>query len=234
MSLPWSTKNLPKQIFINNEYVESKSSKKLTLHNPKDGSLIANDVSLAGEQDVDAAVAAAEKAFPAWKKTAPSERRNIMNKFAELIEKNSLAIAELSRISLGAPYKAFGAFEIGLCAEVCVPIIPSNVMREVGANVVSIGLPLQRRLDRQIRRRVLAPGRWLPQNRAQRATWCHGRRRPLERPRGNNWSQGRACPSHRKLLYSQAFREDTLLFPRSRYFDKGSWFPARCLPDSIW
>jgi aldehyde dehydrogenase (NAD+) len=121
MAFSWSAKTLPKQIFINNEYVNSKSSKKLSLYNPADGSLIADDVPLAGEEDVDIAVAAAEKAFPAWKKLPPNERRNIMYKFAELVEQNSLAIAELSRISLGAPYKAFGAFEIGLCAEVCTP-----------------------------------------------------------------------------------------------------------------
>jgi acyl-CoA reductase-like NAD-dependent aldehyde dehydrogenase len=36
---------------------------RLTLHNPKDGSLIAHDVALAGADDVDAAVLAAEKAF---------------------------------------------------------------------------------------------------------------------------------------------------------------------------
>jgi len=118
MSFPWSLKNLPKQNFIHNEYVDAKNDKKLTLHNPVDGSLIADDVPLSGEHDVDAAVAAAEKAFPAWKKVAPSERRTIMIKFAELIEKYSHEIAELTRVSLGAPYKAFGAFEIGLCAEV--------------------------------------------------------------------------------------------------------------------
>ncbi|KAF2737732.1 aldehyde dehydrogenase [Polyplosphaeria fusca] len=117
MSFPWSAQKLPKQIFINNEYVDSKNGKKLTLHNPTNGSMIADDVPLAGEADVDAAVAAAEKAVPVWKKTSPTDRRNIMNKFAELVEANSLAIAELTRISLGAPYKAFGAFEIGLCAE---------------------------------------------------------------------------------------------------------------------
>jgi len=37
MPLQYSTKSLPKQLFINNEYVDSKSSKKLTLYNPKDG-----------------------------------------------------------------------------------------------------------------------------------------------------------------------------------------------------
>lgn len=119
MAFPWSAKNLPKQIFINNEYVDSKSSKKLTVHNPTDGSLVADDIPLSGEQDVDAAVAAAEKAFPVWRKMAPNERRNIMLKFAQLVEDNAIAVAELTRVSLGAPYKAFGAFEIGLCAEVC-------------------------------------------------------------------------------------------------------------------
>lgn len=118
MTLQYSSKNLPKQIFINNEYVDAKSSKKLTLHNPKDGSLLADDVPLAGEQDVDAAVNAAEKAFPAWKKLGANQRRGIMNKFADLIDQNADGIAQLSRISLGAP-AAFGAFEIGLCAEVC-------------------------------------------------------------------------------------------------------------------
>lgn len=119
MSLEYSLKNIPQQIFINNEYVDSKSSKKLSLFNPTDGSLISDNIPLAGEEDVDTAVAAAEKAFVSWKKTSPTERRNIMLKFADLVEKNSESIAELTRVSLGAPYKSFGAFEIGLCAEVC-------------------------------------------------------------------------------------------------------------------
>jgi aldehyde dehydrogenase (NAD+) len=99
------------------KYVASKNSKKLELYNPKDGSLVANDVDLAGEEDVDAAVVAAEKAFPAWRKIAPIERRNIMLKFASLIEKHDIALAELTRITLGAPYSAFGKFDTGLTAE---------------------------------------------------------------------------------------------------------------------
>lgn len=59
----FSKEDLPKQLIINNEYVDSKNSKKLTVKNPKDGSLIADDVPLAGEADVDAAVAAAEKVY---------------------------------------------------------------------------------------------------------------------------------------------------------------------------
>ena len=125
MTLQYSAKNLPKQIFINNEYVDSKSPKKLTLHNPKNGELLADDCPLAGEQDVDAAVDAAEKAFPAWKKMSANQRRGILNKFADLIEKNADGIAKLSRISLGAP-AAFGAFEIALCAEVCITLCQAS------------------------------------------------------------------------------------------------------------
>lgn len=97
--------------------MSSKNPKKLELFNPKDGSLVANDIDNAGAEDVDLAVAAAEKAFPAWKKLGAKERRDIMYKFAELVEKNGSALAELTRITLGAPYGSFGAFEVGLAAE---------------------------------------------------------------------------------------------------------------------
>ena len=92
-----------------------------------DGELLADDVPSAGEQDVDIAVDAAEKAFPAWKKMSAIQRRGIMNKFADLVEKHANDIAELTRISLGQP-SAFGSFEIGLCAEVCthVPVYLSD------------------------------------------------------------------------------------------------------------
>lgn len=118
MAFSFSKTNLPKQLFINNEYVDSKGSKKLTLYNPKDGSLVADDVALGGEEDVDAAVAAAEKAFPAWKRVSAAERRGILNKFADLVEKHALTLAELTRVTLGAPYESFGKFETGLCADV--------------------------------------------------------------------------------------------------------------------
>ncbi len=116
-SFNFSKDHLPKQLVINNEYVDSKNSKKLSVYNPKNGELIADDVPLAGEQDVDEAVAAAEKAFPAWKATPPNKRRDMINKLADLIEKYGKELGELTRITLGAPWGSFGAFEISLCAE---------------------------------------------------------------------------------------------------------------------
>jgi aldehyde dehydrogenase (NAD+) len=117
VAFEFSKDKLPKQLVINNEYVDSKNSKKLTVKNPKDASLVADDVPLAGEADVDAAVDAAEKAFPAWKATLPSKRRDMLNKLADLIDSHAKQLAELTRITLGAPWGSFGAFEISLCAE---------------------------------------------------------------------------------------------------------------------
>lgn len=144
----FSAKNLPTKLFVNNEYVDSKGSKKLSVFNPKDTKLVSDQVPLAGEQDVDEAVAAAEKAFPAWKKVPAIERRKIMMKFADLIDEHGKALAELTRITLGAPYGSFGSFETGMAAEVSqlcnlVPI----------ANIDNfIGIPIQCWLDRQVRR----------------------------------------------------------------------------------
>ena len=41
----------------------------------------------------------------------------MLNKLADLIDKNAKALGELTRITLGAPWGSFGAFEITMCAE---------------------------------------------------------------------------------------------------------------------
>lgn len=114
----FSAKSLPNKIFINNEYVDSKNDKKLSVYNPKDNKLVSDQVPLSNEHDVDIAVQAAEAAFPAWKRVSAIERRDILLKFAALIEKHGEALSELTRLTLGAPYKAFGAFEVGMAGEV--------------------------------------------------------------------------------------------------------------------
>ncbi|KAK5242107.1 hypothetical protein LTR16_008766, partial [Cryomyces antarcticus] len=47
----------------------------------------------------------------------PIQRRDIMLKFAALVEEHGEALAELTRITLGAPYGSFGKFETGLIVE---------------------------------------------------------------------------------------------------------------------
>lgn len=115
--ISFSPTNLPTKLFINNEYVDAKSTETFTVHNPKDNSLVSDKVPAAGPDDVDAAVAAAEAAFPAWKALTAVERRNILLNFADLIEQHEVPLAELTRITLGAPYQAFGKFEVAMAAE---------------------------------------------------------------------------------------------------------------------
>ena len=117
MAFTFSRKDLPKGLFIGNQFVPSSSEQRLSVFNPKDGSLIADDVAVADQADVDKAVAAAERAFKGWKRVLPAHRRRIMLKFADLIESHCAELAELSRITMGAPYEAFGKFEVGTAME---------------------------------------------------------------------------------------------------------------------
>ncbi|KAL2802173.1 Aldehyde/histidinol dehydrogenase [Aspergillus granulosus] len=116
-SLQFNSTNLPRQLFINNEYVPSENGKVFSVTNPRDGSLVAADIPLADEADVNRAVEAAEVAFPTWRLLTGVARREIMLKFAALLEKHSETLGELSRITQGAPYLAWGQFEIGVAAE---------------------------------------------------------------------------------------------------------------------
>ena len=117
-SFNFSIQNLPKKHFINNEYVVSENNKTLSVYNPKDNSLVADDVPIAGQAEVDAAVEAAEKAFPKWRKLTAIARRDTLLKFAALVQQHGEELSELTRVTLGAPYQAFGKFEVDLAAEV--------------------------------------------------------------------------------------------------------------------
>lgn len=116
MPLPFSKSNLPTQLFINNDYVDAKSPKKLSVFNPKDGTLVADNVPAAGQEDVDLAVDCAEKAFTTWKKTPPADRHDALLRFADLLEENITALGELTRITFGAP-PAASKGEISMAVE---------------------------------------------------------------------------------------------------------------------
>ncbi|KAL3477266.1 Aldehyde/histidinol dehydrogenase [Aspergillus californicus] len=117
MAFEFSLSNLPTQLFINNEYTSPASPATLTVSNPTNNTPVSDKVPLAGLEDVNAAVSAAEAAFPAWKAVSAPQRRQILLKFAALVEEHTQVLSDLTRITLGAPYEAFGRFEIGLCAQ---------------------------------------------------------------------------------------------------------------------
>ena len=82
------------QHYINGEISLGTSSQSQDVFNPATGQ-VTGRVVLAGREDVDAAVAAADAAFPAWADTPPIRRARVMFKFLELLNthKDDLARA---------------------------------------------------------------------------------------------------------------------------------------------
>lgn len=84
------------------------------MYNPADDSLI-GEINLAGEAEVDAAVAAAREAFETgpWSTYTGAQRAAVMNKFADLIDANVGEIAKAESQAMGQP--------ISLAAGMIVP-----------------------------------------------------------------------------------------------------------------
>ncbi|KAL3444667.1 aldehyde dehydrogenase domain-containing protein [Aspergillus insuetus] len=111
--------SVPTQIFINNQYVNSTSSAKISLVNPYDGSPIPHAAHIASKEDVDTAVAAATTAFKTtWGKLAPSERAKCMLRFADLVEANADRLAALESLPTGKPVSPTKGFELAHLVEV--------------------------------------------------------------------------------------------------------------------
>lgn len=92
------------QLFIDGRFVDAASGETLATLNPHDNSKIA-DVAMAGMEDIDRAVAAAEKAFPAWSRMAAADRGRILLRLADLIEANAEELARLESLDTGHPLR---------------------------------------------------------------------------------------------------------------------------------
>ena len=74
------------------KFVEPKSGKYFDNTTPITNEVICK-VPRSNEKDIDFALDAAHAAFPAWGKTSITERSNILNKIADVIEKKSKFIS---------------------------------------------------------------------------------------------------------------------------------------------
>jgi malonate-semialdehyde dehydrogenase (acetylating)/methylmalonate-semialdehyde dehydrogenase len=80
--------------FIGGRPLASNSERTSEVFNPATGAVSAN-VSLATMSELNAAVASAHAAFPAWSATSPLRRSRVMFKFKELMEQNADKLAAL-------------------------------------------------------------------------------------------------------------------------------------------
>lgn len=79
--------------------------------NPATGEVVAT-VDLASADDVDRAVAAARRAFPAWARTAPSERSAILHRFASILAERADEFARVESSQTGKPMRLTRNFDV--------------------------------------------------------------------------------------------------------------------------
>ena len=96
------------------KYVKSSSSETLTIRNPYDDTLVTSEVQIAGEKEINAAVAAAKAAYSvgSWRKFTGAQRSACLLKFADLVEQNMEELAYLETIAMGKPISMLLGFDI--------------------------------------------------------------------------------------------------------------------------
>jgi aldehyde dehydrogenase (NAD+) len=91
-----------KAFYINGSWVAPLAGRDHPVINPSTEEADAV-ISLGGQQDTDAAVAAARAAFPAWMNTPAAERIALVEKLLESYQQRSDALAEVISLEMGAP-----------------------------------------------------------------------------------------------------------------------------------
>ncbi|KAL6053011.1 hypothetical protein STEG23_023182, partial [Scotinomys teguina] len=107
----------PQQIFINNEWHDSVSGKKFPVLNPATEEVICH-VEEGDKADVDKAVKAARQAFQIgspWRTMDASERGCLLNKLADLIERDRLLLATMEAMNGGKVFASAYLSDLGGC-----------------------------------------------------------------------------------------------------------------------
>lgn len=106
-------------LFIGNAFVPAADNATINLQNPATGEFLAS-VSAAQVADVDRAVACAREAYQStWRSTCPGQRRALLNRLADLIERNAKDLASLEAIDAGILYRDSRVVAVPQAAETC-------------------------------------------------------------------------------------------------------------------
>src|SRR3954454_2993090 len=93
---------IPTRMYIDGQWVDAADGTTLAVINPADESTLA-DVAYGTRADADKAIAAAEKAFPAWKAVSAYDRSRILKKTADLMRERADGIARTLTQEQGKP-----------------------------------------------------------------------------------------------------------------------------------
>jgi aminomuconate-semialdehyde/2-hydroxymuconate-6-semialdehyde dehydrogenase len=105
------TESIQIRNFINGRFVEPIGGKYLDNIEPATGKAY-SEVADSDGRDVESAVAAAEKAFPDWARTAAADRSRILLRIADLIERDLEKLARAESIDTGKPLSLARSLDI--------------------------------------------------------------------------------------------------------------------------
>uniref|UniRef100_Q02253 Methylmalonate-semialdehyde/malonate-semialdehyde dehydrogenase [acylating], mitochondrial n=2 Tax=Rattus norvegicus TaxID=10116 RepID=MMSA_RAT len=88
------------KLFIDGKFVESKSDKWIDIHNPATNEVVGR-VPQSTKAEMEAAVAACKRAFPAWADTSILSRQQVLLRYQQLIKENLKEIARLITLEQG-------------------------------------------------------------------------------------------------------------------------------------
>ncbi|MCG0313526.1 MAG: aldehyde dehydrogenase [Calditerricola sp.] len=88
------------QHYINGKFVDG--GERFSVYYPATGEVIGTAPD-GGQDEVNAAVEAAKQAFEKWSRTKPSERRRILNRFADAIRQHADELARIETLDVGRP-----------------------------------------------------------------------------------------------------------------------------------
>ena len=108
-------KNVPKQIFMNGQWVDAQSGKTFQVTNPASGETVAT-VADGGAEDARSAIRSAHEAFKSWSRISPVERSRVLEKAFTLMTDRRDELAHLITLENGKPLeeaKKEVAFAVG-------------------------------------------------------------------------------------------------------------------------
>src|SRR6478609_8307216 len=94
----------PKRLYIDGRFIDATGDDVHRNTNPANGEVLA-EVRSASAADVDAAVAAAARAFPIWRATARRERAVALRRIGEIVRRHRDELATLIALENGKLYR---------------------------------------------------------------------------------------------------------------------------------
>ncbi|KAJ4234727.1 hypothetical protein NW759_001718 [Fusarium solani] len=110
---------VPTGLFIDNVFVSAHENAVVDIENPFNGQKLGS-ISAAQAVDIDRAVSSASKAFnETWRLSRPQQRRNMLNRLAELIEQDVDILASLEAVDAGILFRDSSNMFVPQAAETC-------------------------------------------------------------------------------------------------------------------